>query len=153
MNVGVVAEIKPAERRVALTPPGARELVADGHAVRVESGAGQGSGFLDSAYVAAGAILGSQAEVWGQSDLVVKVKEPIASEYGFLRRDLVLFTYLHLAADAPLTDALVAAFGVDEAIAADAGFGLGVNVRDGEILCAPVVAAHQLALSGQDLRG
>jgi alanine dehydrogenase len=109
MNVGVVTEIKPAEQRVALTPAGARELVADGHQVLVQCGAGDGSGFADAAYAAAGATIGSQAEVWERSDLLVKVKEPIAEEYGFLRRDQVLFTYLHLAADRALTDALVSA--------------------------------------------
>ncbi|HSI81780.1 MAG TPA: alanine dehydrogenase, partial [Solirubrobacterales bacterium] len=107
MRVGVPREVKPAERRVALTPAGARELTADGHEVLVQAGAGEGSGFADADYERAGAALCSQAEAWAESELVVKVKEPIASEYGFLRDDLVLFTYLHLAADRPLTDALV----------------------------------------------
>jgi alanine dehydrogenase len=109
VNVGVVTEIKPAERRVALTPAGVRELVPDGHGVHVQSGAGEGSGFTDAAYVGAGATIGTQADVWEQSDLLVKVKDPIAPEYRFLRRDQVLFAYLHLAADPALTDALVAA--------------------------------------------
>ena len=107
MRVGVPGERKPAERRVALTPAGARELAADGHEVLVEAGAGKGSGFADADYERAGATLCSREEAWSESELVVKVKEPIASEYGFLREDLILFTYLHLAADRPLTDALV----------------------------------------------
>lgn len=109
MNVGVVTEVKSAERRVALTPAGARALVVDGHQVLVQTGAGTGSGYDDDAYLSAGASLAGQAEVWERSDLLVKVKEPIAEEYPFLRNDLVLFTYHHLAADAPLTDALVQA--------------------------------------------
>lgn len=110
MRVGVVTEIKPAERRVALTPAGAAELVGAGHDVLVQAGAGVGSGFADEAYTAAGAKLADGAEqVWGDSELVVKVKEPIASEYPLLSEDTALFTYLHLAAEPALTDALVAA--------------------------------------------
>ncbi|HEY4277883.1 MAG TPA: alanine dehydrogenase [Conexibacter sp.] len=110
MRVGVVTEIKPAERRVALTPAGAAELVGAGHGVLVQAGAGVGSGFADEAYAAAGATLVPQAEsVWSDAELIVKVKEPIASEYGFLSSETALFTYLHLAAEPALTDALVAA--------------------------------------------
>jgi alanine dehydrogenase len=110
MRVGVVKEIKPSERRVALTPAGAAELTGAGHEVLVQAGAGVGSGFADDAYAAAGAKLVDGAErVWGDSELVVKVKEPIASEYGLLSEDTALFTYLHLAAAPELTDALVAA--------------------------------------------
>jgi alanine dehydrogenase len=110
MRVGVVTEIKPAERRVALTPNGAAELVGAGHEVLVQAGAGVGSGFADEAYTAAGAKLADGAEqVWGDSELVVKVKEPIASEYPLLSEDTALFTYLHLAAEPALTEALVAA--------------------------------------------
>jgi alanine dehydrogenase len=109
MLVGLVTEIKPAERRCALTPDGALELTAAGHEVLVQSGAGEGSGFPDSAYVSAGAQLAPDAgTVWAQADLLLKVKEPIASEYAHLRAGQVLFTYLHLAADRPLTEALVA---------------------------------------------
>jgi alanine dehydrogenase len=109
MRVGVVTEIKPAERRVALTPAGAHELAGAGHDVLVQSGAGTGSGFTDQAYVGAGArIVPDAADVWGESELLLKVKEPIASEYGSLNPDATLFTYLHLAADPRLTDALVA---------------------------------------------
>jgi alanine dehydrogenase len=109
MVVGVVSEIKPAERRVALTPAGAHALVAGGHTVLVESGAGVASGFDDAAYELAGAELRfAAAPVWEASDLLLKVKEPIAPEYGLLRADQVLFTYLHLAPNRPLIDALVA---------------------------------------------
>jgi alanine dehydrogenase len=107
MKVGVVKEIKADEYRVALTPAGARELVLRGHDVLVESGAGDGSSFPDDAYTAVGAILASAADVWGDADLLLKVKEPLASEYALLREGLVLFTYLHLAASEELTRALV----------------------------------------------
>ena len=107
MIVGVAREIKDRESRVAATPGGVSEFVAHGHEVLVESGAGAGSGFPDSEYVAAGATLvGDHAAVFGRSDLLLKVKEPVASEYDLLRPGQILFTYLHLAADAPLTDAL-----------------------------------------------
>src|SRR5262245_1142964 len=107
MRIGVVKEIKADEYRVALTPAGARELVHRGHDVLVEAGAGEGSAFSDAAYEAVGARLASVAEVWASAELLLKVKEPIGTEYGYLRDDLVLFTYLHLAADEPLTRALV----------------------------------------------
>ena len=107
MVVSTVAEIKPGEGRVGLTPAGADALISDGHEVLVEAGAGEKAGLSDADYVAAGATIVSRAEAWGRADLVIKVKEPIPDEYGFLREDLVLFTYLHLAADEPLTRALV----------------------------------------------
>ena len=107
MKVGVAKEIKTDEYRVALTPAGARELVQRGHDVTVESGAGEGSAFADSAYEGAGARIASVDDVWADSELLLKVKEPIAAEYGRLREGLVLFTYLHIAADEPLTHALV----------------------------------------------
>jgi len=108
MKIGVAKEIKTDEYRVALTPAGARELILHGHDVTLEHGAGEGSSFPDSAYEAVGARTAPVDEVWAESELLLKVKEPIASEYRHLREDLVLFTYLHLAADRPLTDALVA---------------------------------------------
>jgi alanine dehydrogenase len=108
VKVGVVKEIKSDEYRVALTPAGARELVVRGHDVLVESGAGEGSAFPDDAYGGVGARLGSAEEVWGESELVLKVKEPLADEYGSLREGQTLFTYLHLAASKELTEALVA---------------------------------------------
>ncbi len=106
MNIGIPKEIKPQEYRVAATPGAVHALTSAGHRVVVETGAGLGSSFPDEEYVAAGAELGSVADAWGQQ-LVLKVKEPIEREYGYLRPGLLLFTYLHLAADRPLTDALV----------------------------------------------
>jgi alanine dehydrogenase len=107
MRVGVVTELKADEYRVALTPAGARELVERGHEVLVEHGAGLGSAFADAGYSAVGATLCSAQEVWERSELLLKVKEPLPEEYGKLRPGLVLFTYLHLAADERLTRALV----------------------------------------------
>lgn len=107
MIVGVPKEIKDNEYRVAMTPGGIRQLAESGHKVRVESKAGEGSGFSDVEYRDAGAeIVASSSEAWG-ADMVVKVKEPQPSEYGFLRPDLVLFTYLHLAAEERLTRELM----------------------------------------------
>ncbi|KXK13932.1 MAG: alanine dehydrogenase [Chloroflexi bacterium OLB15] len=109
MIVGIPQEIKDNEYRVSLPPGGARELARHGHTVYVQAGAGEGSGFTDDEYRAAGAtILPDAAEVWGKAEMVVKVKEPQPREYPFLRPDLVLFTYLHLAADEGLTRALLA---------------------------------------------
>ncbi|WP_261663612.1 alanine dehydrogenase [Deinococcus sp. Marseille-Q6407] len=108
MHIGVPKEIKVKENRVAMTPGGVETLVRRGHSVTVEAGAGLGSSFSDEAYQQAGAQLGSAADAWG-AEMVVKVKEPVESEYGYLRDDLLLFTYLHLAADRPLTDALLKA--------------------------------------------
>jgi len=107
MRIGVATEIKSREYRVALTPAGALELAHHGHEVVVERGAGEGSGFADDAYEAVGARTASVDEVWGEADLLLKVKEPVESEYARLREGLVLFTYLHIAADEPLTRALV----------------------------------------------
>jgi alanine dehydrogenase len=107
MRVGVAREIKPDEYRVALTPAGALELVRGGHDVLLESGAGEGSAFPDSVYSSVGAQIVSVDEVWAEAELLLKVKEPIEAEYGRLRDDLVLFTYLHVAAAEPLTRALV----------------------------------------------
>ena len=107
MKIGLPKEIKVRENRVALTPGGVATLVRRGHSVTVERGAGVGSGLSDAEYEAAGATLGSAAQAWA-AGLVVKVKEPVEAEYAFLREDLLLFTYLHLAADRPLTEALLA---------------------------------------------
>jgi alanine dehydrogenase len=108
MRVGIPKEVKVHEYRVAITPIGVHELVAHGHEVFVESGAGVGSSIDDGEYAAAGAKLMDAAdEVWGAADLVLKVKEPIAEEYHRLRDGLVLFTYLHLAADKTLTQELL----------------------------------------------
>ncbi len=107
MKIGVASEIKTDEYRVALTPAGARELGQRGHDVIVETEAGAGSSFTDAAYEAAGARIARVDEVWGEAELLLKVKEPIAAEYGRLREGLVLFTYLHIAADEALTQALL----------------------------------------------
>jgi alanine dehydrogenase len=107
MRIGVAREIKQDEYRVALTPAGALELTQRGHEVAIETGAGVGSAFPDEAYQRVGAEIVSVDDVWGRSDMVLKVKEPIASEYARLREGLILFTYLHIAADEPLTRALI----------------------------------------------
>jgi alanine dehydrogenase len=107
VRIGVAKEIKTDEYRVALTPAGARELVQKGHEVLVETTAGDGSAMPDEDYERAGAQIVSLDDVWAKSELLLKVKEPIAVEYPRLREDLVLFTYLHIAADEPLTRALV----------------------------------------------
>ena len=107
MRIGVAKEIKPDEHRVALTPAGARELAQKGHDVVVEQGAGEGSALPDAAYEAVGAHIASVDDVWGGCDLVLKVKEPLAAEFDRLREGLILFTYLHLAADEALTRALL----------------------------------------------
>lgn len=107
MRIGVPQEIKPQEQRVGLTPDGVFTLTEKGHEVFVETGAGEGAGFTNEEYEKAGAQLVSQDDSWGKAELLVKVKEPIESEYKYLREDLTIFTYLHLAADKPLTEALL----------------------------------------------
>jgi alanine dehydrogenase len=99
VRIGVPKEIKNNENRVAITPAGVHALVQGGHRVLVEHGAGAGCGFSDEEYTRAGARMVSQAEAWNEADMVLKVKEPLESEYRFFREGLVLFTYLHLAAD------------------------------------------------------
>lgn len=109
MRVGVPREVKNHEYRVAITPIGVHELVAHGHEVLVETGAGVGSSIEDADYVAAGATVLPDADaVWGTAEMVLKVKEPIAEEYARMRDGQVLFTYLHLAADKRLTEELLA---------------------------------------------
>ena len=108
MIVGVPKEIKTEENRVAVTPTGVAGFVSRGHKVLIEKGAGLGSGLTDRAYEVAGATLVESAkEVWNQSDLIMKVKEPQVSEFPLLRRGLILFTYLHLAADEIVTRELL----------------------------------------------
>lgn len=110
MRVGTVRERKDGEARVGLTPEGVYALRHLGHDVLVETGAGLGSGHTDSAYrVSGGTVVETAAEVWSNVDLVVKVKEPVESEYPFLRRETALFTYLHLASDRRLTERLLEA--------------------------------------------
>nr|WP_294464531.1 alanine dehydrogenase [uncultured Sellimonas sp.] len=109
MKIGCVKEIKNREYRVGLIPDNAKSYVNAGHEVWIEKGAGLGSGFTDAEYEKAGAKLVDTAkEVWDSVDMMVKVKEPLPEEYGYFRKDLVLFTYLHLAADKALTDAMLA---------------------------------------------
>ncbi len=155
MNIGVVKEIKTDEYRVALTPAGARELSGAGHRVLVERGAGVGSSISDEAYQDNGATLVDSADdVWADSDLLLKVKEPVEAEYSRLkaRRNQVLFTYLHLAASRDCTDALVAANNV--AIAYET-----VRLRDNSLplltpmsevagRMAPMMGAHHLMRPG-----
>ena len=109
MIIGIPKEIKQQEHRVGLLPSAAYQLVKRGHRVVVTSGAGIGSGYPDEEYQAAGAeMLGKNAEIFAQADMIVKVKEPLPAEFGMLRPGQILFTYLHLAASKPLTEALLA---------------------------------------------
>src|ERR1035438_6591934 len=108
MKIGVPREVKDSEARVGVTPAGVKALAEAGHTVLVETKAGAQSGFPDAEYQNAGAeIVGEAGYVWGKSDTVVKVKEPIEKEYVFFREGLVLFTYLHLAPVPDLTDKLL----------------------------------------------
>lgn len=108
MIIGVPKEIKKYENRVGVTPAGVVELVHNKHTVYVESGAGIGSGFSDDEYKSDGAIILKTAkEVWEKSDMIIKVKEPLASEFGFFKEGLILFTYLHLAPEKELTQELL----------------------------------------------
>ncbi|USK85845.1 alanine dehydrogenase [Peribacillus asahii] len=107
MRIGIPKEIKNNENRVAITPAGVIALVSAGHEVFIEQDAGLSSSFTNEAYQQAGAVLVEDASsVWASSDMILKVKEPIAEEYQYFRKDLILFTYLHLAADPALTQAL-----------------------------------------------
>lgn len=109
MIIGIPKEIKNNENRVAMTPSGVRELVRHGHSVYVQHTAGDGSGFTDSEYVAAGAkILPEIGDVYGIAEMIVKVKEPIAPEYPLVKKGQLLFTYFHFASDCALTDAMIA---------------------------------------------
>src|SRR6266436_1640353 len=107
--VGVPNEIKTHESRVALTPVGVEELTHTGHKVLIQTGAGQGSGISDEQYAANGAeIMASLADIWRAADMIVKVKEPLPSEWPHMRRGQIIFTYFHFAADEPLTRAVMA---------------------------------------------
>jgi len=108
MIIGCVKEIKPQEYRVGMTPDNVRDFAAHRHTVMVETKAGEGSGFSDAAYRDAGAEIVPAAEtVWAQSDMMIKVKEPLQAEYRFMRENQILYTYLHLAANRPLTEAML----------------------------------------------
>lgn len=108
MIIGVPKEIKNNENRVALTPAGTKELVKRGHSVRVQSHAGEGSGFTDDEYAGAGAqIIPTAEEVFGGAEMIIKVKEPIEQEYNLIRKDQLVFTYFHFASYEPLTHAMI----------------------------------------------
>lgn len=108
MIIGVPKEIKSQENRVALTPAGVDALIRAGHRVLIETNAGSGSGFDDQAYLSSGAeIVDDTKSLWDQSEMILKVKEPLESEYKYFRKDLILFTYLHLANEPELTKALM----------------------------------------------
>ena len=110
MKVGTIKETKKHEYRVGLTPNAVVAYKNAGHSVFVEKGAGEGSGYTDAQYASAGAkILPSNVDVWGEADMIVKVKEPLESEYRYIRENQILYTYLHLAPDRPQTDALIKA--------------------------------------------
>jgi len=129
MKVGTIKEIKKHEYRVGLTPKAVEAYVNAGNTVFVEKGAGEGSGFSDDLYVAAGAkILPSRQDVWAEAEMIVKVKEPLEAEYNLIRENQILYTYLHLAPDRPQTDALMKAKCV--AIAYET-----IRSRDGQLPC------------------
>ncbi|WP_353118208.1 alanine dehydrogenase [Nitratidesulfovibrio sp.] len=113
MQVGILKEIKVLENRVAMTPAGVVAMRSHGHSVLVQTGAGEGAGFGDDEYVAAGAVISDARTIFAECGMVMHVKEPQPSEYGMLRKDQILFTYLHLAADEEQTHALVAARNVN----------------------------------------
>jgi len=150
MIIGIPKEIKTLENRVSMTPGAVETLVRRGHTVVVEQGAGMGSGLSDDEYSAAGAKLGSADEAWG-AEMVIKVKEPIAKEYKYLRDDLLLFTYLHLAADRPLTDALMASkttsIAYETVQLPDGSLPLLVPMSEVAGRMAPQVGAHHLEKS------
>ncbi len=156
MRICVPTEVKNNEYRVALTPSGVHDLVSAGHEVFVQRGAGRGSSLPDADYLAAGASLIDDAdELWSLAELVLKVKEPVAQEYHRFREGLVLFAYLHLAADRALTERLVAA-GVTaiayETVAASGG-GLPLLAPMSEVAgrLAPLVGASTLLRSAGGL--
>jgi alanine dehydrogenase len=153
MKVGVPKEVKNHEYRVAITPSGVHELVVHGHEVYVEATAGEGSSIPDDEYKAAGAtVLGTADEVWGTGDLVLKVKEPVESEYHRMREGQVLFTYLHLAASRPCTDALlergVTGIAYETVQTADAALPLLAPMSEVAGRLAPQAGAYHLMRSG-----
>jgi len=108
MLIGVVREIKPKENRVAMTPAGVEQMISHGHSVLVETGAGDGSGFSDENYVNAGVKICSSAEdIYKKSEMIIKVKEPLPVEYPLIRKEQIVFTYFHFAANAELTKAII----------------------------------------------
>jgi alanine dehydrogenase len=157
VKVGVPKEVKNHEYRVAITPIGVHELTAHGHQVHIQQGAGEGSSIHDEEYVAAGArILPDADSVWGEAEIVLKVKEPVAEEYHRLREDLTLFTYLHLAADKTLTEKLletkVTGIAYETVQLPSGGLPLLYPMSEVAGCLAPQVGAHSL-LKAQGGRG
>jgi alanine dehydrogenase len=153
MKVGVPKEVKNHEYRVAITPAGAHELVRAGHEVYVQQDAGTGSSIPDADFVTAGAsILATADEVWQVGDLILKVKEPVAEEYHRLRKDQVLFTYLHLAASRDCTDALlksgITAIAYETVQLPDGSLPLLAPMSEVAGRMAPQVGAHHLQRDG-----
>jgi alanine dehydrogenase len=149
MRVSVPKEVKDNEFRVAITPSGVHDLVAHGHEVIVEAGAGVGSSIPDDAYVAAGAQIAPDADsTWAAGELLLKVKEPIAQEYGYFRSDQVIFTYLHLAAEPELTHALldsgVTAIAYETVQLANRALPLLAPMSEVAGRLAPIVGAHTM---------
>ena len=153
MKVGVPKEVKNHEYRVAITPAGAHELVRNGHKVYIQRGAGEGSALPDADFVAAGAeILPSADDVWQAGDLILKVKEPVAEEYHRMRKDQVLFTYLHLAASRACTDALlesgITSIAYETVQQPDGSLPLLAPMSEVAGRMAPQVGAHHLQRDG-----
>jgi alanine dehydrogenase len=153
MRVGVPKEVKNHEYRVAITPSGAHELVRAGHEVFIEQDAGSGSAIPDADFVAAGAkILPTADDVWQTGDLILKVKEPVAEEYHRMRKDQVLFTYLHLAASRECTEALlesgITAIAYETVQLADGSLPLLAPMSEVAGRMAPQVGAHHLQRDG-----
>jgi alanine dehydrogenase len=114
MNIGILKEVKAEENRVSMTPAGVEELVQHGHRVFVERNAGKASGFADKAYLKAGAEINDTAgDIYSQAEMILHVKEPIASEYALIGKDQIIFTYLHLASSEELTTALIESRSID----------------------------------------
>jgi alanine dehydrogenase len=153
MKVGVPKEVKNHEYRVAITPAGVHELVRAGHQVLIQQDAGTGSAIPDADFVAAGAQIVPDADaLWAASELVLKVKEPVAEEYHRMRKGQVLFTYLHLAASRPCTDALlgsgITAIAYETVQAADGTLPLLAPMSEVAGRMAPQVGAHHLQRDG-----
>src|SRR6266852_4149931 len=153
MKVGVPKEVKNHEYRVAITPAGVHEFVGHGHEVFIEQDAGTGSSIPDEDFVAAGAqMLPTADEVWQSGDLILKVKEPVAEEFHRMRKDQVLFTYLHLAASKVTTDALldsgITAIAYETVQAPDGTLPLLAPMSEVAGRMAPQVGAHHLQADG-----
>jgi alanine dehydrogenase len=153
MKVGVPKEVKNNEFRVAITPAGVHELARSGHEVFIQKDAGTGSSIPDTDFVAAGAqILPAADDVWQIADLILKVKEPVAEEYHRMRKDQVLFTYLHLAASRPCTDALlesgITAIAYETVQLPDGSLPLLAPMSEVAGRMAPQVGAHHLQRDG-----